>query len=111
MQEIPDEVFSQGTLGPCFGIMPSDGNIYAPIAGVISNIADSKHAITITADDGITILVHVGIGTVKLNGAPFSLHVQEGMRVEQNQLIIEADLAAINQAGLSPMVIIVKLVS
>ena len=111
MQEIPDEVFSQGTLGSCFGIMPSDGNIYAPIAGVISNIADSKHAITITADDGITILVHVGIGTVKLNGAPFSLHVQEGMRVEQNQLIIEADLAAINQAGLSPMVIIVKLVS
>ena len=111
MQEIPDEVFSQGTLGPCFGIMPSDGNIYAPAAGVVSNIADSKHAVTIAADDGTAFLVHVGIGTVKLNGAPFHLHVQEGMRIEQNQLIITADLAAINQAGLSPMVIIVKLVS
>ena len=91
--------------------MPSDGNIYAPAAGVVSNIADSKHAVTITADDGTAFLVHVGIGTVKLNGAPFHLHVQEGMRIEQNQLIITADLAAINQAGLSPMVIIVKFVS
>ena len=111
MEEIPDEVFSQGTLGPCFGIMPSDGNIYAPIAGIISNIAESKHAVTITADDGSTFLVHVGIDTVQLDGAPFRLHVQEGMRVEQNQRIIEADLAAIRQAGLSPMVIIVQLAS
>ena len=111
MQEIPDQVFSQGTLGPCFGIMPSKGNIYAPVAGVISYIADSKHAITITTDEGNTVLVHVGIDTAKLGGAPFRLHVQEDMRVDQNQLILEADLRAIKQAGLSPMVIIVRLIS
>ena len=111
MNEIPDEAFSSGSLGACFGIIPSNGKIYAPISGMVSSIAESRHAVKITADDGRAILVHVGINTVKLRGKPFRLHVCQGARVERDQLIMEADLEAIKQAGLSSMVIVAELKS
>ena len=109
MAQIPDEAFSAGTLGSCFGILPENGNIYAPIAGTVTNIAAAKHAITITGDDGRNILVHVGIDTVSLGGAPFTLRVGQGQHVERDELIMEADLPGIEQAGLSTMVVVVDL--
>lgn len=109
MSQIPDAAFSSGSLGACFGIVPENGKIYAPIAGMISNIAAAKHAITITGDDGRTILVHVGIDTVKLNGKPFTLQIENGQRVKQDQLLMEADLEAIEEADLSTMIVVVEL--
>ncbi len=105
MEAIPDAAFSGGKMGRCFGILPSDGRIYAPAAGTVSNIAEARHAVLIAADDGGSILVHIGIGTVQLRGEPFRLHVQQGEHVERDQLLMEADLASIQRAGLSAMVI------
>ena len=83
--------------------------MYAPIAGVVTSVAATKHALTITADNGRSVLVHVGIDTVKLGGKPFTLHVEQGERVERDQLIMEADVDAIKQEGLSPLIIVALL--
>ena len=83
--------------------------MYASIAGVVTSVAATKHALTITADNGHSVLVHVGIDTVRLGGKPFALHVEQGERVERDQLIMEADVDAIKQEGLSPLIIVALL--
>ena len=105
MEEIPDPVFASGTMGPCAGIMPENGNIYAPCDGVISGIVETKHAVLFTASDGREILVHVGIDTVKLNGRGFEVFTEEGKNVREGDLIMKADLDLIRGAGLSEIVI------
>ena len=105
MEDIPDPVFSSGTLGYCVGILPVNGTIYAPCDGVVSGIAKSLHAITFTASDGSEILVHVGIDTVSLGGRGFKVFVQEGSVVSKGDVVMEADLSVIAGAGLSPIVI------
>ena len=105
MEDIPDPVFSAGTLGECVGIMPDSGIIYAPCDGIVTGIAQTGHAITFTASDGREILVHVGINTVTLGGRGFKVLVQEGNTVSKGEIVMEVDLAVITEAGLSPMVI------
>lgn len=109
MEEIPDPAFSGGSLGDCYGILPENGKVYAPVSGVISHIANTAHAVTIDSTDGRAVLVHVGINTVDLDGKPFRLHVQEGNRVQQDQLLLEADLEEIRKAGCSTMIIVAVL--
>jgi PTS system beta-glucosides-specific IIC component len=99
LTEVNDPVFSSGILGQGVAIRPSDGRVLAPIAGVVTALLGSKHAIGIRGDDGVEVLVHVGIDTVQLDGAPFTAHVAVKERVEVGQLLIEADLAAITAAG------------
>lgn len=106
MEEIPDPAFSGGSLGDCYGILPANGKVYAPVAGVISHIAKTAHALTIDSTGGRTVLVHVGINTVNLEGKPFHLHVQEGDNVVQDQLLLEADLEKIREAECSTMVVV-----
>lgn len=107
MAEIPDTSFAQGLLGPCVGLNPVSGAVYAPCKGKIFSIADTLHAITIVSDDKQDILVHVGIDTVKLNGKGFKVCVQEGEQVEQGQKIMDVDLSIIKDAGLSPIIVTV----
>ncbi len=109
MAEIPDEVFSSGYLGECFGIVPANGSVYAPVSGTVSVVARTEHSVTIAADDGRTILVHVGIGTARLTERAFVLHVGAGTRVEAGQLIMEADLGVIERAGLSSVIVVAEL--
>lgn len=109
MQDIPDPVFSKGTMGECFGILPNNGNIYSPVTGKIVAIAETGHAITIQADNGLNVLVHAGIDTVKLNGKPFKHFVKVGDHVDENQLIMEADLKMIKEAGYSTIIIVIAL--
>lgn len=109
MQEIPDPVFSEGTMGDCFGILPNDGKIYAPVSGKIISIAETGHAITIESDNGLNILIHAGIDTVKLEGKPFKHFVKCGDHVDENQLLMEADLKMITDAGLSTIIIVILL--
>ena len=109
MSEIPDLVFSSGSMGRCFGILPENGNVYSPVSGTITGIAESCHALTISADDGSSILVHVGIDTVTLGGRPFDLRINAGEHVDADQLLMVADIDAIKKARLSPMVIVVRL--
>jgi PTS system beta-glucosides-specific IIC component len=99
LADVADPVFSGGVLGDGAAILPISGSVRAPLAGTVTSLLDSKHAIGITSDEGVEVLVHIGIDTVKLNGAPFTVHVAQGDRVEAGQLVIEADLDAIRDAG------------
>ena len=107
MEEIPDPVFSGGIMGECVGILSKDGKIYAPISGIVSTVATTKHAISFK-NSNVEILVHVGLDTVKMNGEGFKVHVKEGDEVKQEQLVMEADLKLIRSKGLNPMVIVVR---
>ena len=105
MADIPDPVFAGGSLGECFGILPENGSVYAPVAGTVIDIAQTGHAMTVRADEGMEILVHVGINTVNLGSKAFTHHVGIGEHIEKDQLIMEADLDMIRSAGLSTIIV------
>ena len=109
MADIPDPVFADGTMGECFGILPSNGNVYSPVTGTVIDIAQTGHAITLRAENGREILVHVGINTVKLGCKAFTHHVVIGEQIKKDQLIMEANLDMIKNAGLSTMIIVIAL--
>jgi len=109
MEEIPDPAFASGCLGECFGILPSNGNVYSPVTGTVINITDSGHAVTIKANDGAQYLVHVGIDTVNLGSEAFKHHIRTGEHIEKDQLMMEADLEMIIAAGLSPVIVVIAL--
>ncbi len=103
--EIPDPVFAFGSMWQCVGIMPENGNIYAPCDGTVSGIAATKHAMTFIAADDREILVHVGIDTVGLDGRGFEVLVQEDAAVSKGEIVMKADLDVIREAKLSTVVI------
>ena len=107
MKQIPDVMFSSGVIGNCIGILPENGHILAPCDGVVAEIADTCHSLTFQTDDGMEVLLLVGIDTFTLNGDGLLPQVKEGERVTRGQPVLEADLAKIRDAGLSPMVITV----
>lgn len=109
LEKVDDPVFSGGILGPGVAIRPTDGEVLAPISGTVSSLLPSRHALGILGDDGLEVLVHVGLDTVRLEGAPFIAHVAQGDRVEAGQHVLTADLAAIEAAGLditTPVVVL-----
>lgn len=100
LAEIPDEVFSQGVLGDGVGIDPTSNVVLAPAdASVSSVIEDSRHACGLALDNGIELLIHVGIDTVSMGGDGFELHVKEGDRVRRGDPLITFDLDKIRAAG------------
>ena len=107
MRQIPDIIFSSGVIGSCIGILPDNGRILAPCSGVICEIADTSHAITLREEDGMEILLIAGIDTFSLNGRGLSPLVKAGDSVTAGQPIMEMDLSQVRSAGLSPMVITV----
>ena len=107
MKEIPDIMFSSGVIGSCIGVMPENGNILAPCDGVVTEVADTCHSLTFRTDDGMEILLLIGIDTFTLNGRGLNLFVQEGETVAAGQKVMEADLEQIRKAGLSPIIITV----
>ena len=108
LDQIQDDVFSQGIMGPGCGIEPEDGRICAPVSGKVVYIADTRHAIGLETADGTEILIHIGIDTVNLKGEGFLNHVQAESQVQQGQLLMEADLGKIREAGyLSTVVMLV----
>ncbi|WP_099225145.1 beta-glucoside-specific PTS transporter subunit IIABC [Listeria costaricensis] len=107
LSEVKDEVFATGKMGQGFAISPMDDQIIAPVSGKIVSIFPTKHALTIKADNGAEILLHIGIDTVKLDGKPFQLAVQEGEQVRKGQKLGSADFEEIQKAGLDSTVIVV----
>ena len=100
MEDIPDQVFSQGILGEGVGIEPTGNVVVAPAdATVCSVIEDSRHAVGLTLDNGAELLIHVGIDTVSMNGDGFQLHVKEGDRVHLGDKLITFDPEKIKAAG------------
>ena len=87
LSSVEDAVFSQKMMGDGFAVRPSDDAVYSPVSGTIMGVFPTKHAITIESDQGLEILIHMGINTVELNGEPFEVLVSEGQKVtEQTQL-------------------------
>ena len=98
--EVPDPTFAEGLLGDGIAIIPTDGRVCAPTDGTIETIFDTGHALCMKSVTGVEILIHVGLETVGLNGGPFRIHCKNGDTVRRGQLLIEADLGAIQAAGL-----------
>ena len=107
LSEVPDETFASGVLGGGIAIEPSDGLFCSPVDGTVETIAETKHAIGFAADNGLEILVHVGLETVSLNGEGFEILVKEGDRVKAGQPVAKADLALIRERGLKTITSIV----
>lgn len=107
LEDSSDAVFGQKMMGDGYFVIPTDGNVYSPVEGTITSIFNTKHAIGITTPAGLEILVHMGINTVELNGAPFNVKVAEGQAVTPQTLIAEMDLAAVKAAKKETDIIVV----
>lgn len=105
LSEVADPVFSQKMMGEGFGIQPASSKIYAPIKGTVTTIFQTKHAIGLTSQSGSEVLIHIGLDTVELAGAPFEMHVQEGQAVDENTLLVIADFDKIRHAGKDDVVL------
>lgn len=97
LADIADGVFSEGILGNGCGLIPSGEAVYAPVSGVISTVAASKHAVGIEAD-GVEMLIHVGLETVSMNGRGFDVKVKLGDKVKAGQLLLTFRLDEIQKA-------------
>ena len=106
--EVPDPTFAEGMLGNGIAIEPAEGKVYAPCDATVDMMFETGHAVSLVADSGAEILIHVGLETVGLEGKPFTIHVANGDKVKKGQLLIEVDLEAVKAAGLptiTPMLI------
>ena len=103
--QIPDATFASGVLGAGLGITPSKGIVVAPIDGTISTVAESKHAIGISTDSGLELLIHVGVDTVQMNGDGFTPAVAEGDTVKAGDLLLNFDIDKIHKAGYADTVV------
>lgn len=98
--EVPDPTFAEGMLGNGIAIEPADGKVYAPCDATVDMMFTTGHAVSLVADCGAELLIHVGLETVSLEGKPFTVHCANGDKVKKGQLLVEADLEAIKAAGL-----------
>ncbi|WP_338701658.1 glucose PTS transporter subunit IIA [Streptomyces sp. Q6] len=98
LDEVPDPVFSSRALGEGVGIEPADGRIVAPVDGELVTVVDTGHAFGIRTADGVEVLVHVGIDTVKMQGEGFDVRVESGQKVSVGDLLAEVDLDAVRAA-------------
>jgi PTS system glucose-specific IIA component len=96
--EVSDPVFSQKMMGDGFAVVPTEGNIYSPVNGKVLNIFPTKHAIGIQLDNGLELLLHMGLDTVKLNGKPFDIFVKEGQELMPDTLIAKVDLEQLKES-------------
>ena len=106
--QVPDPTFAEGMLGNGIAIEPAEGKVYAPCDATVDMMFTTGHAVSLVADCGAEILIHVGLETVSLEGKPFKVHVANGDKVKKGQLLMEVDLEAVKAAGLhtvTPMVI------
>lgn len=104
LSEVDDPIFAEEMMGQGIAIKPSDTTVYAPSDGVISMVAPSKHAVGITTADGIEMLIHVGLDTVKMEGQGFKLLVAENDTVAKNQPVLEFDKKFIEDSGYTSIV-------
>ncbi|MBM7692759.1 PTS system beta-glucosides-specific IIC component [Peribacillus deserti] len=108
LSEVNDPTFSTGIMGQGIAIKPEEGKVVSPVAGKVTTIFKTKHAIGITSENGAEILIHVGLNTVKLNGEYFTAHVSDGDFVEAGKTLVTFDMEAIKAEGydlITPVII------
>lgn len=108
LSEVKDEVFSSEAMGKGCAVIPSEGKVYAPFDGTIVGLLESHHAVGLESKNGIEVLIHVGMDTVKLNGKHFTCHVEQDQKVAKGQLLLEFDIEAIKKEGyeiMTPVII------
>ncbi len=102
LENVLDEAFSSGAVGKGIAIEPSeDGKVFAPFDGVIETAFPTKHAIGLTSDKGVELLIHIGMDTVKLEGKYFTSHIEEGQKIKKGDLLMEFYTEKIKEAGYS----------
>jgi PTS system beta-glucosides-specific IIC component len=95
LDQVADPAFSAGTMGKGIAVLPTDGEIVSPVAGTVITVFRTRHVVGLRSDDGVEVLVHVGIDTVNLGGKHFTAHVTDGDRVEVGQRLLTVDLPAV----------------
>ena len=108
MAEVQDEAFSNCILGDGVAVEPGEGKLYAPADAEVDNLFDTHHAIGLVTEDGVEVLLHIGINTVELKGQYFTAHVAVGQKVKKGDLLISFDMEAIKAAGYlltTPMIV------
>lgn len=99
LKELKDAAFAEGALGTGLGILPTDGHFYAPVNGTVTTLFPTLHAIGITSDSGVEVLIHIGLDTVQLEGKGFKAHVKQGDHVSVGQPLVDVDLDVVKKAG------------
>ena len=103
LEQVPDPVFSEKVLGDGVAIIPEDGRIVSPVDGQIESVAETGHAYGFSTEDGLELLVHVGLETVSLKGECFKVHVKEGDQVKKGDLVAEVDLKYLAEKNINPI--------
>lgn len=109
IENIQDPVFSSKMIGDGYGIIPTGEKVYSPIAGKVEEIAATGHAVYLAGENGLKLLIHLGIDTIKLKGEGFENKIEKGMTIQKNDLLINYDTEFIRNAGLDPVVSVVIL--
>lgn len=107
LSEVNDETFASGVLGKGAAVVPANGKVVAPVNGKILSVFPSKHAVSMVDENGVELLIHLGIDTVKLDGKYFTAHVKDGDMVKKGDLLVEFDKAAVEAEGYDTTVIVV----
>lgn len=99
LAQVPDETFASGALGSGGAVIPVNGRVTAPFDGQVAMVFDTRHAIGLTGDNGVELLIHVGLNTVELEGKYYTVHVKDGDRIKTGDLLLEFDIEKIKEEG------------
>lgn len=108
LEDIPDPVFAEKMMGEGFGIEPSDGEVVSPVAGEVMQVFPTNHAVGIKTENGIELLIHIGLETVAMEGQGFTGHVSEGDSVEVGDKLVSFDMDLVSKEAnstISPVII------
>lgn len=108
LSEVSDPTFGEGVLGKGVAIKPANGRVVAPLDAQVSTVFPTGHAVALTTEDGVELLIHVGLDTVKLDGMHFTKHVETGDTVQKGDLLLEVDLESVRNEGydtITPVII------
>lgn len=107
LENTKDPIFSAGTMGKGFGLEPTDNHVVSPVSGTVTMIAETKHAVGITTENGLEVLVHMGIDTVSLKGEGFTLHCEPNQKIKAGDKLAEMDLDVVKKADLETTIMVI----